>query len=70
MKDHEIAQVVNAIRDAALEFRDAQQLRERIARLVVPLLKVEAYRCKFCGNPTSTDPADQEPPSDYCGDHT
>jgi hypothetical protein len=38
-KDHEIAQAVNAIRDAAITYRDAQQLRERIAGIVVPLLK-------------------------------
>jgi len=39
MKDHEIAQLVNALRDCAVEFRDAQQLRERIAALVVPALR-------------------------------
>lgn len=39
MKDHEIAQLVNALRDCAVEFHNAQQLRERIAALVVPALR-------------------------------
>lgn len=39
MKDHEIAQLVNALRDCAVEYHDAQQLRERIAALVVPALR-------------------------------
>ena len=39
LKDHEIAQVVNTLRDVALQFHGAQQLRERIAHIVVPLLK-------------------------------
>lgn len=38
-KDHEIARAVNTLRDIAIEFHGAQQLRERIARVVVPLLK-------------------------------
>ena len=41
MKDHEIAQLVNALRDCAVEFHSAQQLRERIAALVVPALRGE-----------------------------
>lgn len=36
MKDHKIAKLVNDLRDVAIEFRDAQQLRERIVHLVVP----------------------------------
>jgi len=39
MKDHEIAQLVDALCDCAVEFRDAQQLRARIAALVVPALR-------------------------------
>lgn len=39
IKDHEIAETVNTLRDIALEFRDAQQLRARIADVLVPLLK-------------------------------
>lgn len=39
MKDHQIAEVVNQLRDIALQFHGAQQLRERIAHVIVPLLK-------------------------------
>jgi hypothetical protein len=39
LKDHEIAQLVNELRDTAIKYRDAQQLRERIAALVVPALR-------------------------------
>jgi uncharacterized protein (DUF2267 family) len=38
IKDHQIAETVNALRDVAVQFHDAQQLRERIAGIVVPLL--------------------------------
>jgi hypothetical protein len=38
MKDHEIAQTVNQLRDIAREYGQTQQLRERIAAVVVPLL--------------------------------
>ena len=37
MRDHEIAQLVNALRDTAIQYRDTEQLRERIAGLVRPL---------------------------------
>lgn len=40
LNDGEIANVVNALRDLALQWRDTEQLRERIAQVVVPLLKV------------------------------
>lgn len=39
LKDNEIAQLVNALRDCAVEFHAAQQLRERIAAIVVPALR-------------------------------
>lgn len=39
MKDHEIAELVNTLRDIAIEFAGQQQLRERIAHAVVPALK-------------------------------
>jgi cell division protein FtsB len=39
VKDHEIAALVNELRDIAIEFHDQQQLRERIAGTVVPALK-------------------------------
>jgi hypothetical protein len=27
---------------------------------------VPPFTCKFCGAPSWVDPADQEPPADYC----
>jgi hypothetical protein len=39
MKDGEIAALVNKLRDIAMEFHGQQQLRERIAGLIVPALK-------------------------------
>lgn len=40
-KDGAIAQIVNRLRDIALEFHDTQQLRERIAGIIVPVLKAQ-----------------------------
>lgn len=37
-KDHEVAQLINQLRDVAIEFHDTQQLRERITRLVKPFV--------------------------------
>lgn len=37
-KGNEIAKVVNELRDIAIQYHGAQQLRERIAHVVVPLL--------------------------------
>ncbi|MFW8303609.1 hypothetical protein ACOIDD_27960, partial [Klebsiella pneumoniae] len=34
MKDHEIRELVNQLRDIAIEYHGTQQLRERIARAV------------------------------------
>jgi hypothetical protein len=39
MRDGEIAALVNKLRDIAMEFHGQQQLRERIAGLIVPVLK-------------------------------
>lgn len=39
MKDHEIAALVNALRDIAIKYHGAQQLREQIAAVVVPALR-------------------------------
>ena len=47
LKDHQIAQTVNAVRDVAIKFHDHQSLRERIAEVLVPALQQPA-------------PADQE----------
>lgn len=38
MKAHEIREIVNQIRDIAVEFHDTQQLRARIAAVLVPVL--------------------------------
>lgn len=42
VKDHEIAHTVNALRDVALEYAHTAQLRERIAHIIVPLLKTHS----------------------------
>ena len=42
LKDRQIAALVNDLRDIAVEFHGTQQLRERIARAVVPALKARA----------------------------
>ena len=39
MKDHEIAQTVNELRDLAIKFHDHQSLRGRIADVIVTPLK-------------------------------
>lgn len=39
IKDHVIREVVNQLRDCAVQFHATQQLRERIAGIVVPVLK-------------------------------
>lgn len=39
MKDHEITQTVNVLRDIAVKFHDHQSLRERIAQVIVDPLK-------------------------------
>ena len=38
MKDHEIAQVINTVKNIAIEFKDTRQLRERIAGVLRPIL--------------------------------
>jgi hypothetical protein len=39
MKDNEIKNIVNELRDLAITFGQTQQLRERIHRCIVPVLK-------------------------------
>ncbi|HHN5367034.1 TPA: hypothetical protein ACQ8UR_003905 [Escherichia coli] len=34
MKDHEIRELINELRDVAIKYHGAQQLRSRIARVV------------------------------------
>jgi hypothetical protein len=57
MKDHEIAQTVNRLRDIANDFHGTGQLRERIARLIVPLLKGEPFSPAMM----QTDPFETKP---------
>lgn len=42
MKDHQIAALVNSLRDIARQFHGHGSLRERIANVLVPALKAEA----------------------------
>lgn len=42
MKDHEIAALVNNLRDVAISFHGTQQLRSRIQDLVLPAIKSAA----------------------------
>ena len=39
MKDHEIAELHNDLRDTAVKYKDAEQLRARLASIVAPLVK-------------------------------
>ncbi len=39
MKDHEIAMLVNELRDIAIKYHNCQQLRERIASCIVHKIK-------------------------------
>lgn len=39
VKDHEIAQLVNRLRDIAIEFHGHQSLRDRIAREVIQVIR-------------------------------
>ena len=73
MKDHEIAQTVNQLRDIAKEYGQTQQLRERIAAVIVPILarqpaaidKQEAVRALFQPWPEGELGATDEPESQY-----
>lgn len=44
LKDHEIAALVNALRDTAEQYAGTQQLRDRISRLVNDALGEQAQR--------------------------
>jgi hypothetical protein len=39
MKDHEIREVINQLRDIAIEYHASQQLRERICRVALGMVK-------------------------------
>jgi hypothetical protein len=42
LKDYEIAWTINELRDIAVKFHDTQQLCQRIAQHIVPLVKGNA----------------------------
>jgi len=48
MKDHEIAKLVNEITSTAMLFHDTQQLRSRIADVVLRHLKTVMPTCDTC----------------------
>lgn len=43
LKDHEVAHTVNVLAEIARDYAGTQQLRERIAQALVPILKGEGY---------------------------
>ena len=45
--DHEICKLVNELRDIAYNYHDTQQLRARIANVIVPAVKVANVRKRF-----------------------
>ncbi len=40
MKDHEIRELINELRDVAIEYHASQQLRERISLVLRPIIKI------------------------------
>ena len=63
MKDHEIRELVNQLRDIAVEYRDTQQLRERIAHIVRSALQ--------SGNSAQPEPVNKTyklPPNSFSDD--
>ena len=53
MKDHEIAQLVNKLTEAAKTYAHTQQLRAHMSRIVNEALRHEKnnYRCLQCSSP-------------------
>lgn len=55
-KDHEVSKLVNELRDVATTFAGTEQLRARLAEVVVPSLRVgvpaapESRECSECGS--------------------
>jgi hypothetical protein len=41
LEDHQIALIVNQLRDTAIDYHSTQQLRDRIAHIIVPYLRKE-----------------------------
>lgn len=50
IKDHEIAKLVNDLRDVAVQFHGAQQLRARIQEVLLPFIETTKPKrvCKVC----------------------
>ena len=59
LKDHQIAQTVNALTIIAREYGQTQQLRERIAQAIVPILKGQ-QECPLCRGDGCTNEGDPE----------
>lgn len=58
LPDHEIAALLNKLRDVAIRFHDTEQLRDRIANVLVPVLKsytpaVRPLKVRFQAMPES-----------------
>jgi hypothetical protein len=58
LKDHQIAQTVNALTTIAREYGGTEQLRERIAQVIVPILKGQGFPrsivSAYAASPTAT----------------
>ena len=52
LKDHQIAAMVNTLRDIARQFHGHDSLRERIANVLVPALKAEAQQPPHATQPS------------------
>lgn len=67
IKDNQIAQIVNQLRAVAKEFHNTEQLRERIAHIIVPALKAaQAGKGEVAGwRPLLKDRPKHLPPSDF-----
>ncbi len=68
MKDHEIAKVVNNLRDIAKEYGQTQQLRSRIGSYIVPILKGESLKLQeeYTSNGTYKKGVDPEVTCWHC----
>ncbi len=49
MKDHEIAQLVNQVTEAAKKFHDCQQLRQNISNILTPVLRESRHELQSQG---------------------
>ena len=63
-KDHEIREAINQLRDVAVQYHATQQLRERIADIVLPLVK-PLVRCRA----PAEDAREEELPAELFDGH-